>query len=297
VILDLSDFKKVSLEDASVFREHYSIYPPEHSDYLLGTMYTWRDYMSYSYAKYGDHIVIIGELDGCHYIRPPVGPRAKNVFNKVIDLSKREGWDPVISMIGSETHAWMAEEFPDLIYESHRDYFEYVYLASDLADLPGKDYLKVRNYLNKFRKNNDHTVESISDENILEVKDFLVRWCEQKGCRDDPFLMHERQSNYYALEDMFRLGMEGVLIKVNGQVEAFSIFEELSREMVVVHHEKANVEIPGLYQAINNETARALVDRFRFINRESDMGVEGLRRAKEKYRPHHFLEIHHARSP
>jgi len=200
-------------------------------------------------------------------------------------------------MIGSGTRKWLAEEFPELGYEPHRDYFEYVYLASDLANLPGKDYLKVRNYLNKFRKNNDHTVESISTENIGEVKDFLVRWCEQRGCQDDPFLMQERQTNYHALEDMFPLGMEGVLVRVDGRVEAFSVFEEMSKEMAVVHHEKANVEIPGLYQAINNETARVLVDRYRFINRESDMGVEGLRRAKEKYRPHHLLEIHHARSP
>ncbi|MGA1872784.1 MAG: DUF2156 domain-containing protein [Thermoplasmatota archaeon] len=296
MILELSDFRKVALDDAPVFREHYKKFPPEHSDYLHGTMYTWRDYMTYSFMKRGDHLFIIGELDGKHYIRPPVGPLDREVFAEVIELSRGEGWDPVISMIGAGTTKWMKEEFPEFKYEGHRDYYEYVYLSSDLADLPGKDYLKVRNYLNKFRKSNDHTVENITRENIGEVKEFLIRWCERRGCQEDAFLLQERQTNFHALNDMFELDLEGLVIRVDGRIEAFSLFEKLSEDMVVVHHEKANVELAGLYQAINNETAKALAGRYRYINRESDMGVEGLRRAKNKYRPHHFLEIHHART-
>ncbi|MGA1866215.1 MAG: DUF2156 domain-containing protein, partial [Thermoplasmatota archaeon] len=214
---------------------------------------------------------------------------------EVIQLSKSEGLDPVISMIGTETAKWMRKEFPNLKYEPHRDYFEYVYLSRDLADLPGKDHLKVRNYLNKFRKNNDHTIEEISRDNVHEVKEFLFEWCERKGCRDDPLLLHERQANFHALEDMFPLGFGGLIIRVNGEVEAFSIFEEMLKDMAVVHHEKANPDITGIYQAINNETARHLFDRYRFINREADMGVEGLRQAKQRYKPHHFIEIYHAR--
>ncbi|MBN1540196.1 MAG: DUF2156 domain-containing protein [Candidatus Thermoplasmatota archaeon] len=293
--LELSDLREVALEDASAFREHYRRFPPEHSDYLHGTMYTWRDYMRYFFTKTGEHLVITAEHDGRHYIRPPVGPYERDVFEEVIQLSRSEGWEPVISMIGTRTIRWMQKEFPDLTYEPHRDYFEYVYLSRDLVELPGKDHLKVRNYLNKFRKNNEHTIEEISKDNVHEVREFLIEWCEKKGCRDDPLLLHERQANFHALEDMFPLGLEGLMIRVNGEAEAFSMYEEMSREMAVVHHEKANPDIVGIYQAINNETARHLVERYRFINREADMGVEGLRRAKERYRPHHLLEIHHAR--
>jgi hypothetical protein len=295
MILDLSDFKAVGLEDKDILKEHYSRYPPEHSDYLHAIMYTWRDYMQYSYAKVDGSLVIIGQHENRYYIRPPIGARDKDVFQKVMDLSSREGWDPLIAMIGEETTEWMKNEFPGYDYEQDRDYFDYIYLSSDLADLPGKKYLKVRNYLNNFRKNNHHSVESISRQNIKEVKDFLIKWCEKKGCKDDPFLMHERQATFHALDDLFELDLEGILIRVDGEVQAFSIFEEMRHDMSVVHYEKADFDIVGLYQAINNETAKFLSERYEFINRESDMGVPGLRRAKEKYRPHNMLEIYHLR--
>jgi hypothetical protein len=283
--LELEDLKPVGIEDKDLFKHLYSKFHPEHSDYLHGTMFTWRDYMTYSYTKVSGSIVIVGEHERNHYIRPPVGPLEKDVFQEIMDLSTEQGWNPIIAMIGGEMAEWMMQEFPNDNYD----------LSSDLANLPGKDYLKVRNYLNKFRKNNDHTVESISSNNIKEAKDFLIRWCEQKGCKDDPFLMHERQATFHALDDLFELDLQGLLIRVEGQVEAFSIFEEMRPDMAVVHYEKANFDLVGLYQAINNETARFLSDRYEFINRESDMGVPGLRRAKEKYRPHHMLEIYHVR--
>lgn len=293
--MKLGDLKVVRLEDRDAFKDHYSKYPPQHSDFLHAIMYSWRDYMTYHFTKIGENLIILGEHEGRNYIRPPIGPHDRSVFKEIIDLSEGEGWEPVVAMIGRDTQEWMKKEFPEFEYTPHRDYFEYIYLSSDLADLPGKDYLKVRNYLNKFRKNNVHSVEVISKDNIDEAKDFLIRWCEQKGCQDDPFLMQERQATYHALDDMFELGLEGIFIRVDGQIEAFSIFEEMRSDMAVVHFEKANFDHIGLYQAINNETARYLRDRYTFINRESDMGVPGLRKAKEKYRPHHMLEISHAR--
>jgi len=293
--MDLGDFQKVSLDDISIFKEYYRKFPPQHSDYLHAIMYSWRDYMTYSFTLLDDHLIILGVHEGEHYIRPPIGPPSIEVFQEVLDLSEREGWDPKISMMGEQTKEWMKESFSDLKYEPDRDYFDYIYLTSDLSDLPGKSYLKVRNYLNKFRKTNEHSVEPISTSNLNEAKDFLIKWCEQKGCQDDPFLMQERQATFHALDDIFELGMEGLVIRVDGEVQAFSIFEQMREDMAVIHYEKANSEIVGLYQAINNEAARFLSGRYRYLDRESDMGVPGLRRAKEKYRPHHMLEIHHAR--
>jgi hypothetical protein len=293
--LEISDLKKVTLEDRDTFRKHYSRYPLQHSDFLHATMYSWRDYMSYYFTRIGESLVILGEHEGRNYIRPPIGPYDRSVYNEVIDLSLDQGWEPVIAMIGNGSKGWMEKEFPQFKYDGHRDYFEYIYRSSDLWNLPGKKYLKIRNYLNKFRRSNDHSVDVISEQNIKEVKEFLIQWCEQKGCQDDAFLMHERQATYHALDDMFELGLEGIAIRIDGEVEAFSIFEEMRSDMAVVHFEKANFDIVGLYQAINNETAGYLNERYEFINRESDMGVPGLRKAKEKYRPHHMLKIFHAR--
>ncbi|MGA1848324.1 MAG: DUF2156 domain-containing protein [Thermoplasmatota archaeon] len=294
-MISLEDFNPVSLDDLEPIRDHYRKYPPEHSDYLHGIMYTWKDYMTYKVLMEGDHLFILGEHDGRIYLRPPVGPKDRKVYSHLLELASVHGLDPKISMIGQQTKEWMEVEFPELTYEQHRDYFDYIYLSSDLADLPGKDYLKVRNYLNKFRKNNEYSVEPISDDNLHETRDFLIRWCEQKGCQDEPFLLHERQATMNAIDHFGELDLEGIVIRVDGRIEALSIFEEMRPDTAVIHYEKANFDIAGLYQAINNEAALVLRERYTYIDRESDMGEEGLRRAKMKYRPHHMLEIFHAK--
>jgi len=294
-MFSLDDFRPVSLDDLDIIRDHYRKFPPEHSDYLHGIMYTWKEFMTYKVLMRGEHLFILGEHEGHRYLRPPVGPRDKKVYSDLLELASSHGLDPKISMIGKQTRDWMEGEFADLTFEPHRDYFDYVYLASDLVDLPGKDYLKVRNYLNKFRKNNEYSVEPISRDNLPETRDFLIRWCEQKGCEEEPFLLHERQATMNAIDHFIELGLEGMVIRVDGRIEALSIFEEMGPDIAVIHYEKANFEIVGLYQAINNEAARILRNRYTYIDRESDMGEEGLRRAKMKYRPHHMLEIYHAR--
>ncbi|MFO8051615.1 MAG: phosphatidylglycerol lysyltransferase domain-containing protein [Thermoplasmatota archaeon] len=293
MMVRVSDFETVGPEHRDIFREHYKKYPVEHSDYLHGIMCTWKHYMTYSFTELEGSILILAEHDGEHYLRPPVGPLDREIFQEAANLSLEQGWHPVFSMVGERTAKFLEEEFPDMELHWHRDYFDYIYLAEDLRDLPGKRYLKIRNYLNRFRKNLDHSVEPITRDNKDEVREFLVRWCEKKGCREDPFLLYERQANMYGIDNFFELGFGGICIRVNGRVEALSIFEEMRPDMAVIHYEKATFEIPGLYQAINNEAAKLLSESYRYIDREADMGVPGLRRAKKKYRPDHMLKVSH----
>jgi hypothetical protein len=234
-MFSLEDFKPISLDDLNLIRGFYRKFPPEHSDYLHGIMYTWKNYMTYKVLVQGEHLYILGEHDGSIYLRPPVGPRVRKVYSDLVELASSNGLDPKISMIGQPTKDWMEVEFPDLTYEPHRDYFDYIYLSSDLADLPGKDYLKIRNYLNKFRKNNEYSVEPISGDNLHETRDFLIRWCEQKGCKEDPFLLHERQATMNAIDNFIELDLEGLVIRVEGRIEALSIFEELRADTAVIH--------------------------------------------------------------
>ena len=93
---------------------------------------------------------------------------------------------------------------------------------------------------------------------------------------------------------MAELGLSGLLIRVVGKVGAISLFEPLNEETLVVHFEKGLPDCEGIYKAINAETASSLKGKFRFINRESDMGVPGLREAKKRYHPHHMVEVWHA---
>lgn len=293
-MISLDDFSPFTLDDRKDLSDHYGRYPPEHSDYLLGTMLPWGHYMSYSRSWTNGSLVIMTEHEGRKLLRPPVGPPDRDLLDEVISLSKELRLDLSLSMVGARTARWIKEARPEHTLTPHREYFEYVYLSSTLSGLPGKKYLNVRNYLNRFRRDNDHSVERIDSGNIDEVKDFLLRWCVQKGCDDESFLLHEREANRSAMEQMEPLGLEGLLIRIKDTVQAFCIYEKMTEDTAVVHFEKADQNIIGLYQAMNNECAKALHQRYIYINRESDMGIEGLRNVKERYGPDHMLEVFHA---
>jgi hypothetical protein len=270
-----------------VWRKH----PPEHSDYLHSIMMAWSHYMDYEIAWLGDSIVFMTELEGKKRLRPPIGPDAMDHLQEVIDLARSNDFEHELSMIGAKMSCQIEQRREDARFLKNRDYSEYVYLSSDLADLPGKKYLKVRNYLNKFRRENRYQVEPIDDGNIEEVKEFLRRWCIQKGCNEDPFLIMERQATMYSLENIKELDLSGSTIRIDDDIQALSIYEEMRQDMLVIHYEKANFDIQGLYQAINNEVALLNRSGYKYINRESDMGVPGLRKAKKKYGPDHMLEV------
>ncbi len=292
-MLSIDDFHPVTLEEKSIFEDIYSIYPPSHSDYVFTTMLCWMDYAHYRYARVGNAIVIMTTIHGKRRFRPPVGKRDKKVFHQVLQLAQKEDVDYPLGLIDRETKDWISRTYPRMICTPHRDYFDYVYLASDLAELKGTPYRKIRNRLNKFANSCTYTIERISEENIPEVKKFLTRWCIWRDCESDMLLEYEKRAVFFAMNHFSELQLSGVAIRIEGTIEAISIYEKMNPDTVVVHFEKGTPDHDGIYKAINWEVAKLVRDDATFINRESDMGIQGLRHAKMSYRPHHMVEVFH----
>ncbi len=139
-------------------------------------------------------------------------------------------------------------------------------------------------------------MEPISAGNSGEVKEFLVKWCQWKQCEGDEVLENEKDAVLFAVDHFAELGLSGLLIRVDGKIGAMSIFERLNADTALVHFEKGIEDYEGIYKAINAETAAVLAKDFEFINRESDMGVAGLREAKTRYHPHHMVEVNTLRN-
>jgi len=175
----------------------------------------------------------------------------------------------------------------------HRDYFEYVYRSSDHAELPGTTYKKIRNRLNKFKKNYEYNVELISEENINDVQRFLKRWCLWRDCSSDILLENEKKAILYSMSHFFDLELSGIAVRIEGNIEAISVFEKMNSDTAVAHYEKGSPDHDGIYKLVNAETAKILQKDYQYINRESDMGYPGLRQAKMSYRPHHMIEVFH----
>jgi len=291
-MLSFADFKPVSLSDRDFFRKHYQGYCQVHSDNTFTNMVCWNDYAHYRYAYVQDCIVLCSTIAEMTRYRPPIGPRNPELLADVLRLAAKSKEEYPFVILDPETREWIARLHPDLQFHAERKYFEYVYLASDLAELPGKKYLTIRHQLNKFQKTCMPQIEMISEENLGEIKDFLDLWCDWKDCDSDPVLASEKVAVSFALSHYEELQLSGIAIRANGKIGAMSFFEGQSRDTALVHFEKGLPDCKGIYRAVNAETAKILAHDYIYINRESDMGVEGIREAKTRYHPHHMVEVH-----
>ena len=295
MMLGQDDFKPVTLADRAFFGRHYALYPQTHSSNTFTNMICWNQFSHYRYAYVNGSVILASTTEGVTRFRPPIGPRDPELMRELLRLALEESDEMPITHIDSDTVQWMHEIDPNLVLVPDRDHFDYIYNAADLAELPGKHYVKIRSQIHKFRKNYRHTVEPILPGNRAELIDFLEKWCELKKCESGSFLEHEIEATSYAIEHLSELSLQGLLIRVDSEVGAISLFERLNADTAVIHFEKGMTEYDGIYKAINVATAEVLADKVKYVNRESDLGVVGLREAKMRYHPDHMVEVYSLR--
>ncbi|MCX6662219.1 MAG: phosphatidylglycerol lysyltransferase domain-containing protein [Euryarchaeota archaeon] len=291
-MLSLEDFKTIHLEDKPIFDTHYQHYPPMHSSELFTTMISWAEYVEYQYAKIHDSIIILSKDSNGTVLHPPSGTFNKDLFTQVMRLAIKE--DSIFGFIKKTEKDLLSNHFPTLKIEEDRDIFDYVYRASDLAELPGTKYGKIRNRLNKFTKNFSYTTEEISQNNMDEVNEFLKRWCLWKDCSSNELLENERKAINYSMKHFFDFCLKGLALRIDGTIQAIAVYEKMNPDTVVVHFEKGSPDYDGIYKAINMETAQRVRQLVPFIDREEDLGIPGLRQAKLSYQPDHFIEVYYA---
>ena len=281
------------LEDKPVFDAFYEKYPPVHSDYVFSTMMSWMEYSKYHYAFLGENLVILTKIHDRVRFRLHPGAKNKDVVQQVLRLAYEQGSDEPFGVVDTHLKSWMQSLYPGLQFLKHRDFFDYVYCADDLAELQGTAYRKIRNRLNKFQKNHRYRLELISEDILDEVQTFLKRWCLWKDCESDEILSHEKNAILYSMNHFVDLGLSGLVLRINDEIEALSVYEQMNADTVIVHYEKGSPYFDGIYKAINMETAKQVQHDVTYINREEDMGIAGLRKAKMSYRPHHMVEVFH----
>jgi uncharacterized protein len=170
-------------------------------------------------------------------------------------------------------------------------YDDYVYRVDDLARLKGNRYSKKRNLINQFQRDyvdpGKVAIDFINRDNALECLVFLEAWCQEHDCDadDQVDLSCEKQAAINTLNHFDVFDLKGILLRIDGQVNAFGISAPLTRDMATLQYEKAFGSIKGLYQYFDNACARMLFNGFTYLNKESDMGVPGLAKAKQSYHP------------
>lgn len=195
-----------------------------------------------------------------------------------------------------ELEAWFPGKF---LFRTDRDSFDYVYDIDDLADLKGRKFQKKRNHLNRFRAEHpDYSIVPLTSCNLALAQHMVNDWYQNRF-QDAPHedYMLENIALVRAFQNYTALGMEGILLMDGGKVLAVTMASHLAEDTFDVHFEKAREDVEGAYTAVNCEFARYLRLKYpetKFLDREDDMGLEGLRKAKLSYNPSHLVEKHWA---
>ena len=168
---------------------------------------------------------------------------------------------------------------------------DYIYNVADLAELSGKKYHSKRNHITNFKKNNpDWSFEPINESNISECIELHSNWIE-KHDDNDPDYSLEFEAVLRGFELYSQIGFEGGIIRINSKPIAYTYGERLNDKCFVTHFEKAPADVQGAYAIINQEFAKHLLSQgYEFVNREEDLGIEGLRKAKQSYKPAVWLK-------
>lgn len=174
------------------------------------------------------------------------------------------------------------------IYES-RNEFDYIYNSQDLITLSGKKYHSKRNHISSFSKQFDWHYEDINDSNLSLVKKCAEIWYNQSADRMDEELKNEMHGVSLMLDNMKRLDIKGGAIIIDKKVVAFTLGSPINQNIYNIHIEKALEDFGAAYTVINREFAARNLENYKYINREDDLGIEGLRKSKLSYKPQIIL--------
>lgn len=273
-------------------------------EYNFTNLYVWKDAYRHELARMDDFLLVhlCGGL-GCSYLYPAGAGDVRSVILALKEEADRRGEPLRLVCLTPRQVEELEALFPGrFVYTADRDGYDYLYEIDRLADLGGKKLHGKRNHINRFLENNaSWTYEEVTPESLPEClemdKEWYRRSAEREGAAEERDLGDEGRALRLSMEHFHELGLEGGLIRVYGEVVAFTMGDRLSSDTYDVHFEKAYGELQGAYAMINREFARWVRRRHpgvRYLNREDDMGVEGLRKAKESYYPDRMVEKHSA---
>ena len=171
--------------------------------------------------------------------------------------------------------------------EHVRDFSDYIYSSENLINLSGKKFHKKKNLINKFMREYENRFEyrdiTSNDRNV--ILEFNKLWCENNASKDEEDMAAETRAIELAMDNFDALCLKGGMILVDNKIIAYTLGSEINKETFGIQIEKALSEYSGSYQMINNLFAKNNLHGYKYINREEDLGIEGLRRAKMSYNP------------
>lgn len=284
----MATIRPLELGDQSLVAQYLKRYPPRISELTFTNLFVWRNSRPVWLAEVEGSLVFIanaGEEDdaGKVLLGPPLGETSPLSVYKTLGIDMK-GFVRIPEDTAEVLRNAGLNVTPD------RNNSDYVYKVADLAELQGRRFHKKRNLIKQCLASHRCEYEPIIPGLVLECLDFQDRWCQARECGKNPGLCNE----YVAIREAFMnyrdLHILGGAIRVDGAIEAYALGEGLNPNTSVCHFEKAMPGVQGLGQLINQWFSKNAVRGFKYINREQDLGIQGLRQAKKSYHPDHMVD-------
>jgi hypothetical protein len=266
----------------------------------------WKGINQFSWKEIGDYLCIaaadnLEEEMGLSFMFPPLTKTGKYDPDKLRETLyaakehfESKGEEFVMMLVPFHLLEIFDKLLPGMFkWEADRPNFDYVYDTQELIDLKGKKFHGKRNHLNYFLSHYDYHYERMTSDMADEIMRFIDEFNKRKALpegHEKELLEMEKEAMYDVLTHLEAVGYFAGVIRIDDKIEAISIGGQLGSKTVTVHVEKANIEYRGLYQAINNEFCKHMASHVKRINREEDMGISGLRKAKLSYNPIKLIE-------
>lgn len=292
-------FKEITIEDREILNPYFDLVDYEACEYCFDTLYMWQHAYKTAYYLGDNFAVLVGEYEGDLFSILPLAKKEDlpKAIDFVLNYFKQIDKELYFRGISEEVIDYLKENYGDKFeYIAERDIFDYVYDGETLRTLKGRKNSKKRNHINYFLNEYEGRFEYrlLGKEDFDDCRALLDRWADNKeendevseGMDDERLGIEKLFKHYDEISD--RLKIAGIY--VDGILEAFTMGELINDDMALIHIEKANPSIRGLYPYINQQFLVNEFPNVDFVNREEDMGLEGLRKAKLSYHPCRFVE-------
>ncbi len=283
-------FSKLELEHKHLFDEYFKKFNPQASELTFTNLFMWRDYYRISFTIVNNLLIIISEPCRSEqfsfmFIGNLDEDNFRDAYFKVGEYFENRNWKLKFQRIEEQYLDYFRKYGDGLKFCNDQNNSDYVYQTDNLINLTGRKYHGKRNHINRFKKEYEYEYVPLTVEYLDECRRIMDKWCEGRDCNCHRGSYCEKHANEELLKNYEALGCKGALIKVNGKFEAYAIGDLLNHNTGVVHIEKANSNINGLYTFINQQFCEREFSMTKYMNREQDMGEEGLRKAKKSYHP------------
>ena len=292
------EYKQITIDDKSIIDKYFFEYGENSCQHSFAQMMAFN-------SKYGDEYAISNDCLIVHRKRKDTDSKRVYLF----PMGKKENIKAALESIIKETRAkgklvefnTVTKNAKDTVFEIYpgrfdveesRDYSEYIYDRDSLATLEGRKLASKRNRVRAFWSEYEGHVkiEKITKDNIEDVRAFQRLWCDNYDNKDAQPIEIENEAVRVGLDNFRALGLRGIVVYIDDEIKAYAYGVDLSYNCVDEMIEKADRNITGLYQMLNNEFVKRVCKDYLYVNREEDIGIEGLRIAKQRYCPAYLLD-------